>query len=338
MQTSGAINALALPKGSKLACELCGEAARETDWVGIHGKICGLLAALRSPPGFLGSEEERAARAAEEDELKHELLAVARREGHRLLYEGHNERAMPAALHSLRFAIEIYGPDHIDLVPSYLLLGEASIGLDRFSAGERYLSLARWAVLKTPDCPKIILAQLHRNFGLLYAAQGKHGEALKELAEDVYYSSSVFGPKHINATTGHFQMGNVFLQLNKQPAALAVFELVTSVWRTYLTAAFNDPAFLAANPIDEAKQAEAMQMLLRIAAVREDIFGPHAEPFGELNFVLALLHHFLGNLAKAATYASTALQVYHAQEKVSADVTDEIEALIAAIDDEIAAA
>lgn len=35
---------------------------------------------------------------------------------------------MPAAQLSLRCAIDIYGPDVVELVPAYLLLAEASIG------------------------------------------------------------------------------------------------------------------------------------------------------------------------------------------------------------------
>lgn len=349
----GEINGLALPKGKKLTCELCNKPAevqcvscrvtcycsplhQETDWVGIHSKICPLLGALRTPPGFLGSEEERSARAREEEALKHELLAVTRREGHRLLYEGHHEVAMPAALHSLRFAIDLYGPDNIELVPSYLLLGEASIGLERFKQVEEYLSLARWAVLKSPDCPKTIRAQLYHNFGLLYAAQGKHQDALEQLAKDVYYSALVYGPEHINTTGGYFQLGNVFYAQKNDPAMLAMYEQVTAIWRTYLTAAVNDPSFAAANPLDVAKEAEAMQMLLRIASVREEVLGSQAVEYGELNFVIAMLFHLLGALPKAQSFATTALGIYHAQEKVDLQTVDEIESLIGIIDDELA--
>lgn len=36
--------------------------------------------------------------------------------------------AVPAALQALRFSMDIHGKDSVELVPSYLLLGEASIG------------------------------------------------------------------------------------------------------------------------------------------------------------------------------------------------------------------
>lgn len=43
---------------------------QETDFEGIHEKICPLLKRLRGKVGFLGSEEERHARTKEERELR----------------------------------------------------------------------------------------------------------------------------------------------------------------------------------------------------------------------------------------------------------------------------
>lgn len=50
----------------------------------------------------------------------------------KFLYEGKHEEAIPAALHSLRFSISIYGSNSVKLVPAYLILAEASTG--KFSA------------------------------------------------------------------------------------------------------------------------------------------------------------------------------------------------------------
>ena len=55
--------------------------------------------------------------------------------GQRLLFEGQHEQAVPAAMQSLRFSIAIHGLSSIELVPSYLILGEASIG--EFSQKEK---------------------------------------------------------------------------------------------------------------------------------------------------------------------------------------------------------
>lgn len=58
-----------------------------------------------------------------------ELIDLTRTTGQKLLFEGKHEQAVPAALQSLKFAIDVYGLASINLVPSYLILGEASIGM-----------------------------------------------------------------------------------------------------------------------------------------------------------------------------------------------------------------
>jgi hypothetical protein len=82
--------------------------------------------------------------------------------------------------------MEVYGHDSIELVPSYLLLGESSIGLKQYKQAEDYLSLAKWAILKVDSAPETIRAQLHRNLGMLYSSKGHYDEALRELAYDVF--------------------------------------------------------------------------------------------------------------------------------------------------------
>jgi hypothetical protein len=57
------------------------------------------------------------------------LLDLTKTEAQKHLYEGQYELSIPAALQALRFSIDLFGTASIDLVPSYLLLGEASIGI-----------------------------------------------------------------------------------------------------------------------------------------------------------------------------------------------------------------
>ena len=61
-------------------------------------------------------------------ELQKQMIELCRTEGQKLLFEGKYDRAVPAALQSLKFAIDVFGLSSIELVPSYLILGEASIG------------------------------------------------------------------------------------------------------------------------------------------------------------------------------------------------------------------
>ena len=56
------------------------------------------------------------------------MIELTRTTGQKLLFEGQFEYAIPAAMQSLKFSIEVFGADSIELVLSYLILGEACIG------------------------------------------------------------------------------------------------------------------------------------------------------------------------------------------------------------------
>lgn len=60
--------------------------------------------------------------------LQNHMVNLTRTTGQKLLFEGKFAEAIPAAMQSLRFAAEIYGLASVELVPSYLILGRASIG------------------------------------------------------------------------------------------------------------------------------------------------------------------------------------------------------------------
>ncbi|KAJ3303270.1 Zinc finger MYND domain-containing protein 12, partial [Blyttiomyces sp. JEL0837] len=211
--------------------------------------------------------------------------------------------AIPAALQALRFSMDVYGHNSIELVPSYLLLGEASIGLKQYHQAEDYLSLAKWAVLKAEHCDNSVRSQLHRNFGLLYASQGNFEEALVQLAHDIYYSSLEKGPEHISVTGGYFQLGNVFNKQGRIEHVTAVFDKVVSIWKAALKA--NEET------LDEAQQAEAIQMLTTIYSFRTN-FVPTPTSAAEVNFVLGQLYHAYGHLERAREYSTKALEVYEA--------------------------
>jgi tetratricopeptide (TPR) repeat protein len=114
------------------------------------------------------------------------LIEYTRSTAQRYLFEGDYQRAIPGAMTSLKFVIEMYGLKSVDLVSSYLILGEASQGLGSLSQAQEYLSQAEWTVLKNPDCPLPILSKLHRNIAMLQMAQGNYDKALRNLANDVF--------------------------------------------------------------------------------------------------------------------------------------------------------
>ena len=61
--------------------------------------------------------------------MQKQMIELTSTIGQKLLFEGKYEYAIPAAMQSLKFSIDVYGLSSIELVPSYLILGEACIGM-----------------------------------------------------------------------------------------------------------------------------------------------------------------------------------------------------------------
>jgi tetratricopeptide (TPR) repeat protein len=114
-----------------------------------------------------------------------QLIEFTRSISQRYLFEGNYERAIPGAMTSLKLAIEVKGLNNVELVPSYLILGEANQGLGRFTKAQEYLSQAEWTVKKNPDCPLPIVSKYHRNIAMLQMAKNEFEDALRNLANDV---------------------------------------------------------------------------------------------------------------------------------------------------------
>ena len=227
------INPLSVAKGQAHTCELCSQPAtllcftcrvtyycsashQQTDRLSIHTKICSLLGALRSLRPTLGSEDERNKRQLTITLSHHALIDLTRAEATKHLTNHNHLLAIPAALQSLRFAVQVYGKSRLELVPSYLLLAEGNLGLGRLKAAEEYLLYAHWAVVQSGErCAESQQAELHRQFGMLYVKQGKLHDAIKSYASDVYHSSLEYGPEHIETSVGIFHMGSTFLLMHQ---------------------------------------------------------------------------------------------------------------------------
>lgn len=61
---------------------------------------------------------------------------------------------------ALAFSKEIFGDGSIEMVPPYLLLSEANLGLGVLQSAEEFLSMANWSILKTPHCSNAIRSQV----------------------------------------------------------------------------------------------------------------------------------------------------------------------------------
>lgn len=336
------MNPLANPKGVKLLCELCQKPAylqctscrvtyycseehQKIDRIGIHDKICSLLLPLRTPLPLVSSEEERRHRQEQLLQRQKQMIDLTRTEGSKLLFEGEHESAVPAALQALRFSIAVYGLSSVELVPAYLVLGEASIGLGRLTQAEEYLSQARWTVLKTPDCDASIKSKMYRICGLLQAAKGNFSDALKNYANDIYHAALVSGPRHVKTSGGYFHMANVFFRKGQADIAHNIYAEVVNIWNTMLekvvavTAAVPSAVGdkdIAEDMLDEAQEAEAIQMLHAIYDLQQSnpSYGP--ANMMQLLHTLALLHCHMMGFSKSLEFTEEALKCC---EELSAD-------------------
>ncbi|CAB1329585.1 unnamed protein product [Coregonus sp. 'balchen'] len=252
-----AINPLANPRGAKKQCELCQNPAylqcskcrvtfycdtehQQADWVGIHEK--------------------------------EELIEISRAVAQKKLFEGKYQESLPAAQLSLRCAMDVYGSSAVQLVPAYLLLAEANVGLGSLAQAEEYLSQAEWTVMKTPECSQTVRHQLHRNLGRLYTATENLEGALLHFANDVYYASEEYGLDNIVTCGGYFLMANVFIKQEKMDIASSLYTEVASTWHSHLTKLLEthtQGSMTLEHSFDEAQQAEADQMLRAMLKVQE---------------------------------------------------------------------
>ncbi|BFZ22880.1 hypothetical protein BsWGS_25919 [Bradybaena similaris] len=334
------INPLANPKRVKLLCELCQIPAfiqckackvtyycslehQKADAVGIHDKVCSRLAFLRQPAQFWPSKEEREKRYKTMQLEKIELIEMSRTLAQKMLFEGKHEESVPAAMLSLRYAIDVYGVATIELVPSYLIMAEASIGLGNFVQAEEYLAKADWTILKSPDCSMAIRSRLYRNLGLLCVAKGDFQEALVNFADDIYNSSHEFGTDDIRTAGGYFHMANVFFRQGKRDIADSMYKQVINIWYEYLNhvlttniVAQDDESRRKSrvlssaktlmeeisSGLDEAQEAEAIQILSSIHDIREHQPDRQSKDLAQTCHNLAMLYFLMGDLNKAKEF------------------------------------
>ena len=320
------VNMLAQPKEVRLRCEITGAPATiqmitpyitlyfgsrhdaELAWAGILYKIAPLLGPIRSNPPVIGSEEERQRRQYTLDVSKRALIDLTKTEAANLLARGQFSLSIPGALQAMKLAKDVHGENSIELVPTYLLLAEANLGLKRWKAAEEFLSLANWSVLNNPECSNSIRSQLHRNFGKLNGAQGKHAEALQQLSHDVYYASLEVGPEHVDTAGGYYHMANIFYTQNEIENSLAFFEKVVDVWYKFLANVRNNNEDI--DILGEAQISEALEMLLKILKTRQKFLGDSHIATGEAHYTLGLLNLFVGDSEPAVDHITKASSIY----------------------------
>ncbi|XP_041508736.1 zinc finger MYND domain-containing protein 12 [Microtus oregoni] len=347
---------LAVPKGRRLCCEVCeapaermcmactvtyycGPVHQKADWASIHEKICQLLIPLRTTMPFYNSEEERQHGLQQLQKRQKHLIEFCYTVAQKYLFEGRHEDAVPAALHSLRFRMNMHGHSSVELVPAYLLLAEASLGLGRIVQAEEYLSQARWTVLKSTDCSNATHSLLHRNLGLLYMAKENHEEARYHLANDIYFASCAFGTEDIRTSGGYFHLANVFHGLKKMELADTLYTKVSEIWYTYLNNHYQvlfqarsqqtdllGKQLVNDTGLDEAQEAEAIQILTSILSIRESTSDKAPQKTIFVLKTLSMLYFLMLECSKAKEYASRALSL--AEEHLSVQEQKVIQELL----------
>ncbi|RNA03328.1 Zinc finger MYND domain-containing 12 [Brachionus plicatilis] len=350
---------LAFPKGTKFLCELCQKPAtkicercrvtyycdnehQHTDWFGIHEKICQSLVPLRISLPFLPSEEERRKRNDDLRNKKLQLIEYTRSIAQRYLFEGDYQRAIPGAMTSLKFVIELFGIKSVDLVPSYLILGEASQGLGNLSQAQEYLSQAEWTVTKSPDCPLPILSKLYRNIAMLQISKGDFDQALRNLANDIYYASEEFGTESFQVSGGYFLIANIFFKQGKMDVADSLYRQVVNMWHSHLeqvvgkkTEISELDTILGKKDDDEkdsesldtersnelASEAEAKKVLYSIYEIRRNETSQDIAELTKIEHCLCMVHFLSKEYDKVRNYSDLLESKSDLDEIIKANLT-----------------
>ncbi|XP_068589520.1 zinc finger MYND domain-containing protein 12 [Cebidichthys violaceus] len=333
---------LALPKGKVKLCELCQGAARlqctrcrvtfycnaehqQADWVGIHERICPLLVPIRTPKVLQQAGHN------ETEPNKVELIEICRLVAQSKLSEGKHQEALPAAQCCLRCSKDVHGPSAVQMVPAYLLLAEANMGLGNLAQVTELLAQAEWAVLKSPE--HSVHHRLHRSLGRLHIATGNLEAALFNFANDIYFASEEYGLDSTVACGGYFLMAGVFAKQGKMPLARSLYSKVAQTWHGHLTKLlethaqnYQDPDRVLEPSHDEGQRVEVHDMLKSMLEFEQNYSRKDSAQLALVAHCLAMLWFLGGDSLKALGFGSTALQA--SQLIPNHDLTEPIQGLL----------
>ncbi|XP_027867530.1 zinc finger MYND domain-containing protein 12 isoform X2 [Xiphophorus couchianus] len=318
---------LAFPKGKEKYCELCQREAyiqcsecqvtfycnadhQQADWVGIHERICQMLVPIRTMKDMYDPSVRK------KNQLrKRHLIKICTLVAQSKLSEGKGEEALPAAHCCLQTSIDLYGPNTIQLVPAYILLAEANMGLGNLAVVAELLSQAEWAVLKNPELGASIQQQLHRSLGQFYTTTGNLETALFHFANDIYFACEEYGLDSSATTKGYFLIADVFARQGKTLIVHSLYSEVAERWHKHLSSLLETHQKHADSSVDssvsfyEKSQRVEMEEMLRVMLEFEQ-----KQSRRDVNHIaliahnLAMLWFINGDLHKAQDFASTALQ------------------------------
>ena len=266
------------------------------------------------PPISFSSEDERLKLEQGLHKAKRALIDVKRLEATSHLVHGDFDAAAVEAGRALKLSLDVFGPGKIELVSCHLLLAEANLGLGRQKFTAEYLARANWCILKNPDCSNRLKSQLYRNFGKLYASQGKYDESLRQLANDIYFSSLQSGPEHVDTAGGYYYMATVFYLQSKIDSALGMCDKVVEIW-------MKEGKKSIPTALSEPQVMEGVQVISKIVVLREEALGIDHVATGEACFVLGLLYNHAKEPGKARGLIGKASKIYQQELGVNHPTT-----------------
>ncbi|XP_034001261.1 zinc finger MYND domain-containing protein 12 [Trematomus bernacchii] len=320
------IISLALPKGTEKLCELCQKTAhlqctkcrvtfycdaehQQADWVGIHERICQMLVTIRSPT-LLSLQQ---AECIQSQLVKAELIEMCRLVAQSKLSEGKHQEALPAAQFCLRCSKDVHGPRSVQMVPAYLLLAEANMGMGNLAWAAELLSQAEWAALKSSD--HAVHQRLHRCLGRLHTATGNLEAALFNFANDVnILASEEYGLDSTVTRGGYFLMANVYAKLGGLPIVRSLYSEVAQTWHCHLTKLLDthvqnvQSPDTGLEPYDEAQRVEMDKMLRTMLEFEQNDSRKDSAQIALVAHCLAMLWFLAGDSLKALGFGNTALQ------------------------------
>ena len=296
----------------------------ESAWFGIMKKIAHLLAPLIQDAPIVGTAEERERRARTTILSKRSLQEFCLIEASNLLSVQKYQLAIPAASQALSFSKDVDGERSLAVVEPYLILAQSYLGLKNINKADEYLSLARWIVLNSNNCPDLVRARMYMLMGRVCTAQGKFEEAKPEFSNCIYYNSRCVGAESVSVSMGYFRLGDVFLAQGNVECSLSFFDKVVDIWYKYLTSLHSareeeDPAALPApsssklEKLSEEQLADGRAQLEQILETRSRLLGHTHIATGEVQYTIGLFEYFLlGNERAAESFIVAAQKTYEA--------------------------
>ncbi|XP_033943682.1 zinc finger MYND domain-containing protein 12 [Pseudochaenichthys georgianus] len=337
------IISLALPKGTEKLCELCQKTAhlqctkcrvtfycdaehQQADWVGIHERICQMLVTIRSPT-VLSLQH---AGCIQSQLVKAELIEMCRLVAQSKLSERKHQEALPAAQFCLRCSKDVHGPRSVQMVPAYLLLAEANMGMGNLAWAAELLSQAEWAAMKSSD--HAVHQRLHRCLGRLHTVTGNLEAALFNFANDIYFASEEYGLDSTVTRGGYFLMANVYAKLGGLPIVRSLYSEVAQTWHCHLTKLLDthvqnvQSPYTEMEPYDEAQRVEVDEMLRTMLEFEQNDSRKDSAQIALVAHCLAMLWFLAGDSLKALGFGNTALQA--SQLIPNHDLTEPIQGLL----------